>query len=216
MVNKKIICFDLDGTIINSIEAQVLSYKLVFEKYKLAKKTRKKIISLFGKTADEVVKGCFPELSDKKVKKIVKDFYKILSTKTPIMTKKIKNVVPALRKLKKDYNLALISNNPTTKIKTMLTQTKVPAELFDIILGDDEIKNPKPAPDAILRIEELAKGKVEFMVGDTIFDVKAGNAAKVKTIAVLSGVDKFDELYKEHPTVILSSVALIPEYLALT
>jgi phosphoglycolate phosphatase len=48
-------------------------------------------------------------------------------------------------------------------------------------------------------------------VGDTRVDIRAGNAAGMKTVGVLTGFDDFKALEKENPDAILSSIARLYE-----
>jgi phosphoglycolate phosphatase len=83
-------------------------------------------------------------------------------------------------------------------------------DLFDCVIGGDTMGpgRAKPAPDGVLAmIERLGGGRAAF-VGDSIYDIQAGQAAGVPTIAVSFGfllqpvetlgadavIDGFDEL----------------------
>jgi len=52
-------------------------------------------------------------------------------------------------------------------------------------------------------------------VGDTRVDIRAGKAAGMKTVGVLTGFDDYDALEKEKPTVIINSIADLKATLAL-
>ena len=72
---------------------------------------------------------------------------------------------------------------------------------------------PKPAPDQIIKVEKKLKIKASFMVGDTIYDILAAKRAKVKAIAVTSGLQSKSTLKKAKPYAILKSIKYLPEYL---
>ena len=84
-------------------------------------------------------------------------------------------------------------------------------KLFSAILGYGEI-HAKPDPDIIDMVEEKADGEVIWLVGDTTFDINLGNAAEIRTIAVLTGVHDVKTLGTAKPTITIQSVALLPEY----
>ena len=44
-------------------------------------------------------------------------------------------------------------------------------------------------------------------VGDTRVDIRAGNAAGMKTVGVLTGLDDFNALKRENPDAIIDSIA---------
>ena len=72
---------------------------------------------------------------------------------------------------------------------------------------------PKPAPDQIIKTEKKLKIKASFMIGDTIYDIIAARKAKVKAIAVTSGLQSKEKLKKEKPYAILKSIKYLPKYL---
>jgi phosphoglycolate phosphatase-like HAD superfamily hydrolase len=52
-------------------------------------------------------------------------------------------------------------------------------------------------------------------VGDTRTDIRAGNAAGMQTVGVLTGFDGYDALKNENPNVIINSIADLNATLAL-
>jgi pyrophosphatase PpaX len=60
---------------------------------------------------------------------------------------------------------------------------------FDVIVGADEVKNPKPHPEPVLIALDLLKARPEetVFIGDARYDIVCGHAAGVKTAAALWG-----------------------------
>lgn len=52
-----------------------------------------------------------------------------------------------------------------------------------------------------------------IIVGDSINDVKAGKAAGIKTVAVLSGLFSREDFTKEHPDLIIKDAAALPDFI---
>jgi HAD superfamily hydrolase (TIGR01549 family) len=209
----EIICFDLDGTLVNSQEAHAVSFNLAFQKNNLPTKPIDFIISKFGPIAEEIVTEIFPNISSRKLAAVVKDKRNIFNESAYKLTKSIPGVVEALEILSKDFKLALISNSIHSEISAILKTVGIKQKLFSAILGYGEI-HAKPDPDIIQKVEEIANGKVEWLVGDTTFDIILGNKAEVRTIAVLTGVHDVKTLGTAKPTMTIESVALLPEYFA--
>ena len=84
---------------------------------------------------------------------------------------------------------------------------------FDILVGSDDVAHQKPMPDEIFKAEKLAHEKASFMVGDTIYDIRAGKKANVKTVAVLTGIHNLSLLWQEKPTMVVKSVKDLPSIL---
>ena len=209
---KPVICFDMDGTILDDLEAHAKSWNLAFRRNNLMPVVEDKLISMFSMTKEEILKKLYPEISGRKFEAVLKAKSEFAKN-TCKYAKPITGVTSALIQLKEKYKLVLVSNLPHQDILDLLKCTSISVRIFDLIVGEDEIEHPKPAPDAILKISEYIDAKVEYMVGDTTADIKAGKAAGVKTIAVLTGVHSMEKLSTANPDLILKSVADIPEAL---
>lgn len=60
---------------------------------------------------------------------------------------------------------------------------------FDVVVGSDEVTNPKPHPEPVLlALERLGRRPADAVfIGDSRHDIECGRAAGVKTAAVLWG-----------------------------
>jgi HAD superfamily hydrolase (TIGR01549 family) len=207
----RIICFDLDGTLIDSNEAHAVSFNLAFEKNNLPQQRFEKIIAKFGPPAEDIVKILFPQLSERKLHQVVADKRIFLVERTWKLTKPLPGVAEAVKKLSKKFKLVIYTHSTMDEITVMMRAAKLDKKLFFKILDSNDM-HKKPDPDIIDAVEEKADGKVEWIVGDTTYDIETGNNANVQTIAVLTGVHSAGILQKEKPTIILQSVAMLPEY----
>lgn len=207
----KIICFDLDGTLIDSSLAHAEAFNLAFRKNNLPSLPIEKIISEFGPPAELIAKKLCKNISERKLQQVIKDKNKFLIQKTAKLAKQIRGVAGALKELAKKFKLAIISNSVQAEAKVLLAAAGLQRKLFAAVLCVPEM-HKKPDPDIIDAVEEKANGKVEWIVGDTIYDIRTGKLADVQTIAVLTGVHNAETLSKEEPTIILQSVALLPKY----
>ena len=214
MVNAEfdeIICFDLDGTLIDSNEAHATSYNESFKKNNLPTFPLKEIISKFGPPAEKVIKSLIKNISEEKLKQVVADKRNLLIKQTAKLAKPIPGVAEALEDLSKNFKLVIFSHSTKEEISALMSAVKLKKKFFTAILGPEAI-HEKPDPDIIDAVEEKARGKVMWVVGDTTYDIKTGENAEISTIAVLTGVHSLEVLSKENPTIILQSVALLPEY----
>jgi phosphoglycolate phosphatase-like HAD superfamily hydrolase len=82
------------------------------------------------------------------------------------------------------------------------------AELFDAVITSDDVEKRKPAPDPlIVCAEQLDLQPFNCVyVGDTATDMKAGKAARMRTVGVLTGFDDYESLNRENPDAIIDSV----------
>lgn len=204
---KPLICFDLDETLIRSNKVHILAFNKSFKMNGLKQVPYKKIESeLIGKRSEEILNDLYPGLPKKKFKKILRDRTNFVIKETYKYTKQIDNASLILKKLREKYEIGLLSNCRHKEIDALLKGAKIDKKLFDIIIGKDEVKRSKPYPDEIFKAEHLLRRKAVYIIGDSIYDIRAGKKAKVKTIAVLTGNDKLNNIKKEKPYKIIKSI----------
>lgn len=84
--------------------------------------------------------------------------------------------------------LAVVSSKPASILNEILKARGI-YDLFDFVIGPDQVPMPKPDPAGILRALEvtgLSKDEVLYC-GDTVIDAQAGRNAGVDFCAVLNG-----------------------------
>ncbi|MBN8633049.1 MAG: HAD family hydrolase [Rhodobacterales bacterium] len=87
-------------------------------------------------------------------------------------------------------------------------------DCFDFISGYDSGHGAKPGPGMCLAFARqlgLDPGRVA-MVGDSRHDLEAGRAAGMRTVAVLTGIARREEL-APHADVVLADIGAIPAWL---
>ena len=88
-------------------------------------------------------------------------------------------------------------------------------DCFDFISGYDSGHGAKPGPGMCLAFARqlgLRPSRVA-MVGDSRHDLEAGRAAGMRTVAVLTGIAKREEL-APHADVVLADIGAIPGWLS--
>lgn len=203
---KKLLCFDLDGTILDSTESYLIALNECFRKNKLGFVSSEELKTLYGENVENIIKHFFPDISSRKLESCVLDFEDLIE-KHFDKVKVFDGVESTLKKLKLKYKLAIVSNNDKHRIIEMLESSGLGFEHFDIIIGADSVKQKtKPHPDEIFKAEKIANEKAEYIIGDSIYDIRAGKKANIKTIAVLSGYNSIKKLWAENPTIIISNI----------
>src|SRR3989344_8604947 len=129
---KQLLCFDLDGTLIQSDEVHVRAFNEAFIKNNL-KPVRPIIIKrLLGIKGELIIKALFPKLSNKKIKQIRLDHNKLIVNKYYKLAKPLKNITKSLKRLKKNFNLAIISNCTHKEIIMLLKGASINTKLFNL------------------------------------------------------------------------------------
>ncbi|MEU9448688.1 HAD-IA family hydrolase [Streptomyces sp. NPDC048277] len=102
------------------------------------------------------------------------------------------------------FGLAVATGKSGPRARSLLDGLGV-LELFDHVLGSDEVANAKPAPDIVLRaMELLGVGPDEtMMIGDAVTDLASARAAGVAAVAALWGESDPAGLLAAEPDAIL-------------
>lgn len=177
LTEKKIIIFDLDGVLINSIRNMEISWAETSVRFKISKSflNYKKFLGL---PFEIILKNLKIKKNHYKIKKCYNDFSNKLFNKINIYP----NVIQTLKILqKKNYILAIITSKDSIRTKKILKKFNLK---FKYVFCPNKKIRPKPYPDQILKIlkKEKVKKKNCFYVGDMKIDEKFAKKAKVKFI----------------------------------
>ena len=179
--------FDLDGTLIDSIELILRSYRRTMRAHRGLE------------PPDEVwMKGLgtplwvqFRHWTDDpaEIEAMVATYRAYNLEHHDALVRPYDGVVVAVRALRhQGKTLGLV----TSKMRSGALRGLQVAGLddaFDVIVGSDEVTNPKPHPEPVLKaLERLgAPATGAVFIGDSRHDIECGQAAGVKTAAVLWG-----------------------------
>ncbi len=150
-------------------------------------------------------------LREEFLKTFLQSFYNIAATRTKL----IPGVDKTLCKLSKKFLLALITRRRISKnlVKKELERLDLDG-YFRTIITSLEVKRPTPFPDTILKAADELQVPVHqcAVVSDSGVDVEGGKSAGAKTVAVLSGLFKEEELSEKNPDLIIKDINYIPGY----
>lgn len=189
------ILFDLDGTLLDTKPLIDRSFIHTFEHFRPDYVlTDEELDSFFGPTLYQT----FSRYSDDEaeIEKMIAYYREYNVANHDAIVK----VMPGAKELiytlhKKGYKLGVVSSKKTDLVRHGLELFGL-LDKMDIVIGADEVKNHKPAPDGILLAKEKLEAEKIAYVGDTLNDILAGKAAGVKTIGCL---------YIKHPEVMLEA-----------
>jgi len=207
----EIICFDLDNTLIRSDAVHVAAFNTGLRKIGFSEVPFTRMVHLFGRPKPEVIALLTPGAT-KKQREVVRSVHdRVLHRKGVQYARRIPGVVGTLKRLQKEYTLALTSNCGHSSILKLMKQAKLDPTFFSLLVGHTDVARSKPYPDEINYVRKKLKGKVAYMVGDSVYDIRAAHAARVKAIGVLTGHYTREILKKEKPYKILNSVCELPD-----
>lgn len=106
----------------------------------------------------------------------------------------------ALYKLKENFDVALVTSKTRGAAIRSLTNMGI-LDCFDHLICGDDVENPKPHPEPILKALEHFKISDDeaIYVGDSSHDINSAKGANVKVIGVVWGAKTKDEIIGETP-----------------
>ncbi|MDK2070485.1 HAD family hydrolase [Aliarcobacter butzleri] len=194
----KIILFDLDGTLIDSTDAIVSTFRFAFKEQGFDfRGSDKNIKDLIGYPLDIMFERL--GVSKQKVWDYVdsyKNRYRVISVE---QTTLLENAFDAVQLASKIARVSVVTTKTRMYTIPILDNFSI-TQYFEIITGRENVENPKPHPEPILKTlaqMNYDKNKDEvYMIGDTKLDLICANEAKVNAIGVLCGYSDEEELLK--------------------
>jgi len=190
---KTIILFDLDGTLIDSTDAILESFSVAFESFNKPVPDQEKIKSLIGYPLDVmfVRLGIEEAIADNFVQEYKKHYRKISCQKTILLP----GAESAVKKASEFARLGIVTTKTGRYSRELLEHLNL-MQYFEILIGREDVINPKPHPEPILKALEYMNVKDEncWMIGDTLLDVQSAKSANVTPIALTCGYGKEEEL----------------------
>ncbi|MFJ5770380.1 pyrophosphatase PpaX [Psychrobacillus sp. NPDC093180] len=178
----KALLFDFDGTLLDTNELIIQSFLHVLGEKFPGKYDRDSVLPFLGPTLQETFHAINPELTES----LMAAYREWNVQHHDDMVVPFDGVVETLYKLKEEgYKLAVVSTKRKEMIGRGINLMKC-ENLFDTIIGLDDVKNAKPDPEPIeLALERLGVGKEDaLMIGDNLHDIVGGQRAGVDTAAV--------------------------------
>ncbi|MCM0599404.1 HAD family hydrolase [Periweissella fabalis] len=200
--------FDFDGTLADSGQTAVLATQAAFRDYDLVVPDENTIAYFMGVPIEVSFKKMAPEVEFtdyefKELLAIFRSYYKQMENSNLELFPHIKKVLQELNDEGKQ--LFVVSSKHSAALMRNLEQLEI-EHYFKAVLGSDQVKKFKPAPDGLLYL--IKKYNLDpsksVMIGDAIFDLQMGNTAGVATCAVTWGTHKKRELVAENPTFVIN------------
>ncbi|MEM2087478.1 MAG: HAD-IA family hydrolase [Thermoproteota archaeon] len=209
----KAVLFDLDGTLVDTMEAFHLMVNSLLKRFNKPERSFSENVKLVGKPSKTIVETIVNETG---LDISLKEFSKIMFNEWVhnYMSKHGRLYSDSLKVLKelknRGYLLGVVSNTSKEELPHYLNSFKI-REFFNVTVSSDDVENPKPSPEPVLKaIQTLnVKPMENVMVGDRPEDVEAGKLAGTYTIAVFRGVRPGSELEDVKPCFIVKELSEI-------
>ena len=201
------VLFDFDGTIMDTNRVIIGSWQHTFKTLRGREGDLYYILSTFGEPLVQSLKKTFPEVSTELSMKIYRDWQ---SKRFLDMIELFPGTEEMLAEIRKrGYKTGIATSRLRESLELALEKFDL-TKYFDAIVSIEDIENPKPAPDTILKALEKLDAKPEnaIMVGDSILDILCAKNADVASVlvswsATLSEKAKEDFAEGERPDYII-------------
>ncbi|MFA5659547.1 MAG: HAD family hydrolase [Oscillospiraceae bacterium] len=188
---KGLAIFDLDGTLINSIEDLASSMNQALSECGLPVHELFKYYTFVGDGAAKLITRAIPEdkLSDNTIKKVREGFIRHYSENYLDKTFIYDGAAELLERLKaKGYMLAVASNKPD-EFTSVIIERLFKSGSFDFVRGNILGTPHKPDPQIVFDIIKELEAEKEscIFIGDSGVDVQTAHNAGIKAIGCLWG-----------------------------
>lgn len=221
--DKKLIIFDFDGTLIDSVPDLAASVNFMLSKLRRKTYSVDEIREWIGNGAQTLVKRALTgkkEFEEKEVNKnlyeqalpIFLDYYETKVCEHTYLFKGVKETLEDLRE--RGYKMAIVTNKPYKFILPILEALGI-EEYFDLLLGADSLQTKKPSPEPLLYAMNHfdCNEKECVMVGDSKNDIIAANNANMDSIAVSYGYNYGEDISTHNPSIVIENFADLIKHL---
>jgi len=209
------VLFDLDGTLVDSLDDLTASLNHVFAELGFDPHTRADVESFIGDGARMLIRRALGPEREGLEDDVLERFRVYYSAHLTGQTRVYDGARALLTELsRRGIPFAVLSNKPHA-MTVKVVEALLPGHPFVSVFGQREGVPKKPDPQVALEIAamiEAASGPISsfFFVGDTPVDIKTAHAAKMRAIGVDWGMrdasllrDAGAEVVLEHPSQLL-------------
>ena len=136
-----IVVFDLDGTLVDTTDAHVMSFSRAFQEMGYEPPSCEQIRGLLGKPGPDIIRSLMPRLSEDEITRISQRKRKIFREDLVALVKPLPYVKQVIQEIGKKFHLAIASNSVTDLISLILESAGIDPNLFRVMAGPDTVKN---------------------------------------------------------------------------
>ena len=178
------ILFDLDGTLLNTLEDLKDAVNYVLRQYGCPERTLEEVRSFVGTGAKNLIRKALPgKENDPPLEQVLADYQVYYNAHSQVKTCPYEGILEALTEIRSKYPVAIVSNKPDTPVKDLCRQ------YFGDVYALGEIPSlpRKPEPDMLYKaLGDIGVDRCVY-VGDSEVDVITAGNAGAKCLSVTWG-----------------------------
>ncbi len=183
------VIFDMDGTVLNTLDDLTTSVNYTMEKFGFPQRTLEDYRRAFGNGIRKTIELTVPEgTSQDVIDEMVPVFKEHYDVHCLDKTGPYAGIIELMRELKKrGYKMAIVSNKIDSAVKEL--NQKFFSEVVEVAIGEQDGIKRKPAPDMVVKaMDELGSSAEEAVyIGDSEVDFATAKNSNLPCISVLWG-----------------------------
>lgn len=216
-MNTELVIFDLDGTLLNTLEDLADSTNYALKTFNYPTRTIDEVRNFVGNGVAKLIERAIPDgLYNPNYKKCLELFKNNYKANMNNKTAPYSGIMELLEELKKmNVKTAVVSNKFDEAVRDLCC--KYFNGLIDFSTGENESAGirKKPAPDTVLKVLENFNIEKEhaIYVGDSEVDIQTAKNAELECISVLWGFKNKEFLQNNGAKILISKPDEILKYL---
>ena len=209
------VIFDMDGTVLNTLDDLTDAVNYTLAKHGLPIRDREDYRRFFGNGIGYALKCAAPEgISDELFAKMIEDFKDYYNMHCLDRTAPYEGILDLMKELhEKGYKMAIVSNKIDSAVKEL--NERFFSMYVSVAIGEKPGIRRKPAADTVFAaLKELGSTQAEAVyIGDSEVDIQTARNAGIPCITVLWGFRDKDMLMENGATTFAAAPADIIDIL---
>ena len=195
---RKTVVFDLDGTLLYTLEDLKDAVNYALRTKNLAEHDLTEMRRFFGNGIRYAFEQAVPGLSDEAYTELIRLFKAYYAEHSMDNTAPYAGILPLMQTLaERGYRMSIVSNKVDEAVKSLTKHFF--GDYVTVAIGNREDIRRKPAPDTVIAaLKELGVPKEDAVyIGDSEVDLATARAAEIPCITVLWGFREKDFLEEQ-------------------
>ena len=205
----KIVIFDLDGTLLDTLQDLAISTNFALETCGYPKRTVEEVRRFVGNGIEKLIeRAMYGDISLDERRKILETFKSHYAEHCADHTIPYDGILPLLdRLIEAGVTIAVVSNKIDFAVQSLCK--KYFGNRFSIVVGEREGIRRKPYPDSVLEVfsKTEASPREAVYIGDSEVDVETAHNANIDMISVSWGFRDKDFLRESGAKIFADSVS---------
>lgn len=209
--DKKLLIFDLDGTLINSVPDLALAINKMLESLEIGPIPLDTFKSFIGNGAKTLVLRSLnythqdnvpQELFDIAFPRFM-DLYKANPCEKTLLYPGVKETLEYLKN--EGYKMVICTNKPFNFVEPILEKLDI-KKYFNNWIGENSLDEKKPSGVPLVHLAKDSNIAIDncLMIGDSKNDILSATNAKMESVGLSYGYNYDEDITKYNPTVVLN------------